>query len=119
MMIPRHCEDCDLINLGTYSFGSYQGISDKVSLVDGRGWRRVWHALIRITSSQVSTEAWNAGRNNMGFGMDRHTWNRLRGCSKVQETGAKHYFYLMPTRTSVSMTTTIGIGPFNHWAIPV
>lgn len=34
MMIPRHCEDCDLINLGTYSFGSYQGISDKVSLVE-------------------------------------------------------------------------------------
>ena len=55
----------------------------------------------------------------MGFGMDRHTWNRLRGCAEVQETSAKHYFYLMPTRTSVPMTTTIGIGPFNHWAIPV
>lgn len=53
------CADCDLINLGTYYYGNYDGISDK-----------------------VSTEAWNAGKNNMGFAMNRHTWNALKACTK-------------------------------------
>ena len=30
-------------------------------------------------------EAWNAGKNNMGFGMNRYTWNTLKACTKVTE----------------------------------
>ncbi len=32
---------------------------------------------------QVSVGVWNAGKNNMGFGMNRHTWNLIRNCSEV------------------------------------
>ncbi|KAL5518054.1 hypothetical protein EMCRGX_G003725 [Ephydatia muelleri] len=58
-LVNLRCADCDLINLGTYSLGSYHDIGNK-----------------------VTTEAWNAGKNNMGFGMNRHTWNMLKTCAK-------------------------------------
>eukprot|EP00731_Ephydatia_muelleri_P003560 Em0001g3560a len=58
-LVNLRCADCDLINLGTYSLGSYHDIGNK-----------------------VTTEAWNAGKNNMGFGMNRHTWNILKTCAK-------------------------------------
>ncbi len=32
---------------------------------------------------QVSPSFWNAGKNNMGFGMDRYTWNTIKGCQEV------------------------------------
>ena len=32
---------------------------------------------------QVSVGIWNAGKNNMGFGMNRKTWEQIKSCKEV------------------------------------
>ncbi|XP_064382797.1 alpha-1,6-mannosyl-glycoprotein 2-beta-N-acetylglucosaminyltransferase-like [Halichondria panicea] len=56
----EQCQDCDLVNMGTYQKSSFAAMS-----------------------SQASPSLWNAGKNNMGFGMDRSTWNTIKGCREV------------------------------------
>ena len=66
---------------------------------------------------------WNAGKNNMGFGFNRDTWNVIKGCAEVGihvyyniirlirlvwETGVE--LICLPLRTFVAMMTTTGIG---------
>ena len=34
-------------------------------------------------SLQATVGIWNAGKNNMGFGFNRETWNVIKGCAEV------------------------------------
>ena len=79
------CADCDFINLGMYN--KVKVLNNRVS----RTWHVPGHAmavsmcLLRpaILCLQASVGVWNAGKNNMGFGMNRETWNLIRNCSQV------------------------------------
>lgn len=55
--MKKDCADCDFINLGMYNKA-------------------------KALTNRVSVGVWNAGKNNMAFGMNRHTWNLIRNCSK-------------------------------------
>ena len=39
---------------------------------------------------QVTVGSWNAGKNNMGFGMDRVEWNVIKSCREVFEKYTSH-----------------------------
>lgn len=56
-MKKEKCHDCDFINLGMYNKA-------------------------KVLTNRASAGIWNAGKNNMGFGMDRSTWNLIKNCSK-------------------------------------
>ena len=39
-----------------------------------------------VSSPQATVGIWNAGKNNMGFGFNRETWNLIKGCAEVSAT---------------------------------
>jgi alpha-1,6-mannosyl-glycoprotein beta-1,2-N-acetylglucosaminyltransferase len=58
---PKICPKCDFIGLGVY---------DKPLFQEG-------------TAKAVRVFSWMSGKHNMGFAMDRDTWNIIKGCNKV------------------------------------
>lgn len=72
----------------------------------------------------MSVGVWNAGKNNMGFGMNRKTWEEIKSCKEVFDTIVlvMHYVFdvvlslsLIPS-TFAAMMITIGIGLSILWA---
>eukprot|EP00118_Oscarella_pearsei_P016110 m.151087 g.151087 ORF g.151087 m.151087 type:complete len:492 (+) comp38568_c0_seq2:50-1525(+) len=55
------CPSCDFIGLGVY---------DKVTDFSGLG-------------ASIQALAWVSGKHNMGFAMNRNTWNTVKSCSKI------------------------------------
>ena len=44
----------------------------------------ITHLIVSFLSNRQATiGVWNAGKNNMGFGFDRQTWNLIKGCAQV------------------------------------
>lgn len=59
-MRNSQCTDCDFINLGMYNkVKNYAGVAHRATV-----------------------GIWNAGKNNMGFGFNRETWNVIKGCAE-------------------------------------
>jgi hypothetical protein len=54
------CTDCDFINLGMYT--AVKAVSN--------------------LAHRVSVGIWNAGKNNMGFGINRKTWEQIKSCKE-------------------------------------
>jgi alpha-1,6-mannosyl-glycoprotein beta-1,2-N-acetylglucosaminyltransferase len=56
----EQCDDCDFVNLGMYT-----NVRSPATL-----------------AHRVSVGVWNAGKNNMGFGMSRKTWELIKSCKE-------------------------------------
>jgi alpha-1,6-mannosyl-glycoprotein beta-1,2-N-acetylglucosaminyltransferase len=60
-MKEEKCAECDFINLGMYT-----AVKSASTL-----------------AHRVSVGIWNAGKNNMGFGMNRKTWEQIKSCKEL------------------------------------